>query len=66
MTEHVLGPYSWECTASALSRSWGSMTQSLYLILSIMEINVWFFCVCEELVKVLLRIPERTGTTWKN
>jgi len=23
-------------------------------------------CVCEELGKVLLRIPEGTGTTWKN
>ena len=24
------------------------------------------FCVCEDVVKVLLRIPEGTGTTWKN
>ena len=46
MTEHVLGPYWWGCTASALSRSGGNMTKSLYLILSIMEINMWFVCVC--------------------
>ena len=45
MTEHVLGPYWWRCTASVLSRLWGSLTQSPYLILSIMEINMWFFCV---------------------
>jgi len=36
------------------------------LILSIMEINVWLFCVCEELGNVLFRIPEGTGSTWKN
>ena len=41
MTEHW-----WECTVSALSWLWGSVTQSLYLILSIMEINMWFLCVC--------------------
>ena len=46
MTEHVLGPYWWGCTASALSRSWGSMTQSLYLMWSIVEMNMWFMCVC--------------------
>ena len=50
MTEHVMGPYWWGCTESALSRSCGSMTQSLYLILSIMAINMWFsgllVCVC--------------------
>ena len=46
MTEHVLGPYWWGCTASALSRSWGSVTRSLYLIWSIIEINMWFFFVC--------------------
>ena len=66
MTEHVMGPYWWGCRASAFSWSWGSLTLSLYLILSIMEINMWLFCVCEELGKVLLRIPEGTGTTWKN
>jgi len=38
MTEHVLGPYWWRCTASVLSQLWGSMTESLSLILSIMEI----------------------------
>jgi len=27
MTEHVLGPYWWGCTASALSWLWGSMTR---------------------------------------
>ena len=31
---------------------------------------MWFVCVCvcvrEELGKVLLRIPEGTGTIWKN
>jgi len=32
MTELVLGPYWWGYTASGLSRSWGSMTQSLYII----------------------------------
>jgi len=33
-----------------------------------MEINMWFVCVCvcEELGKVLLGIPEGTGTTWTN
>jgi len=31
-----------------------------------MEINMWLFCVCKEMGKVLLRIPEGTGTTWKN
>jgi len=46
MTEHALGPHWWECTASALSWSWGSMIQSLYLLLSIMEINMCFMCVC--------------------
>jgi len=46
MTEHVLGPYWWGCTASAFSQSWSSMTQSLYLIWSIMEINMWFIFVC--------------------
>ena len=46
MTEHVLGPYWWGYTASAFSRSWSSMTQSLYLIWSIMEINMWFIFVC--------------------
>jgi len=46
MTEHVLGPYWWGCTASGLSRSWGSVSLSLYLMWSIMEINMWFFCVC--------------------
>ena len=66
MTEHVLGPNWWGCTASALSWSWGSMTWSLHLILSLKEINIWFFCVCEKLGKVLLRIPEGTGSTWKN
>jgi len=66
MTEPVLGPYCRGCTASALLRLWGSMTKSLYFILSIMEISMWFFCVCEELGKVLLRPPEGTGTAWKN
>ena len=68
MTEHVLGPYWWGCTASALSWSWGSLTQSLYSILSIIEINMCFLCVCvwEELGKMLLWIPEGTRTTWKN
>jgi len=42
------------------------MTQSCYLILNIMESDVWFFCVCEDVDKVLLRMPEGTGTTWKN
>ena len=66
MTEHVLGPYWWGCIASALSWSWGGMTQSLYLILSIVEINICVcVCVCEELDTVLLRILEGTGTTWK-
>jgi len=27
MTEHVVGPYWWGCTASALSQSWGTTTQ---------------------------------------
>jgi len=31
-----------------------------------MEFNMWFICVYEELGKVLFRIPEGTGTTWKN
>ena len=66
MTEHILGPYWWGCTASALSWSWGSMTQSLYWILCIMEINMFCVCVCEEQGKVFLRIPEGTGTTWNN
>jgi len=67
MTEHVVGPYWWRCTASALSQSWGSMTQSLYLILSVMEINMWCLCVClEKWAQGLLRIREGTGTTWKN
>jgi len=49
-----------------LSWSWGGMTQSLYLILSIVEINICVcVCVCEELDTVLLRILEGTGTTWK-
>jgi len=43
---------------------------TLYLICIIMKINMWFVCVCvcvcEELDKVLLRIFEGTGTTWKN
>jgi len=43
----------------------GALLQSLYLILSIIEINMCV-CVCEELGKVFLRIPEATGTTWKN
>jgi len=58
------------------------MRQLRYLILSVMEINVCFVCVCacvrararacvcvcvcEEQGKVFLRIPEGTGTTWKN
>ena len=66
MTEHVLGPYWWGCTASALSRLWGSMTQSPYIILSIMEISMWVLCVCEELGEVFLGIPEGRGTAWKN
>jgi len=45
MTEHVLGPYWWGCTAGGLPCSWGSMTQLLYLIFSVMEIEMWFFCV---------------------
>jgi len=44
----------------------GAVTQSLYLILGIMDIKAYFLCVCEELGNVLLRIPEGTGTTWKN
>jgi len=47
MTENVLGPYWWGCIASALSQSRGSMTQSLYLNLSIMEFNVRGVCVWE-------------------
>jgi len=39
MTEYVLEPHWWGCTASALLWSWGSMIQSVYLIVSIMEIN---------------------------
>ena len=46
ITEHVLGPYCLGCRSSTLSWSWGSMTQSLYVIWSIMEINMWLFCVC--------------------
>ena len=46
MAEHVLRPYWWGCTASALSRLWGRMTLLLYLIISITEINVVFVCVC--------------------
>ena len=46
MIEHVLEPYWWGCTASALSWSWGNMAQSLWLIWSIMEIIMWFFFVC--------------------
>jgi hypothetical protein len=56
----------WSCSQQ-FQQSWGSMTQSLCLILSVMEINMWFFFgVCEEVGKVLLRIHEGTGTIWKN
>ena len=61
MTEHVLGPYWWGCTASALSRSWGSMTQSFYLILSIMYRNMWFLCVC-----VWITGQSFAQNTWRN
>jgi hypothetical protein len=44
MTEQVLGPYWWGRIASGLSRSWGSMTQSLHIIWSVVEINM-FLCV---------------------
>ena len=48
---------------------------TITLILSVLEINMWFFlCVhaCaqrgreREVGKVLLRISEGTGTAWKN
>ena len=64
MTEHVLGPYWWGCIASAFSRSWGSMTQSLYLILRIMESNECvFWCVC---VCVWRTGQSFTQNTWRN
>jgi len=31
-----------------------------------MDINMWFFLCVKNWSKVLLRIPEGTGTTWKN
>ena len=64
MTEHVLGPIDGDAQ-QVPCQSWGCMMQSLFF-LSIMEINIWFcVCVCEEVGKVLVRIPEGTGTTWK-
>jgi len=61
VTEHVLGSYWWGCTASALSRLWGSMTQSLYL--SIMEINVRArVCVCVRACVCVCRFAQNTWT----
>ena len=43
MAVHVLGSCWWGCTASALSWLWANMTQSVCLILSIIEISMFFF-----------------------
>jgi len=45
VAQYDCGPYWWGSTASAFSQLWSSMTQSVYLIWSIMEVNMWSVCV---------------------
>jgi len=61
MMGHVLGPCWWGCTASALSWLWGNMTQSVYLILSIMEINMWFIMCMKSWAKFCLEYLKEQG-----
>ena len=61
MTEHVLGPCWWGCTASALSRSWGSMTQSLCLTLVSWRLTCGFFMCMKSWAKFCLEYLKEQG-----
>ena len=64
MTEHLLGPYWWGCTASALSQSWDSMTQSLYWIVS-WRVTCGFFVCVKKWAKFCSEYPKEQGLLWR-